>query len=116
MLTPRVQRSKKFKDWFESLNEKDQGIIRTRINTYLELGKLIKSKSLDPEYGLYEFKWDSGLRVYYAFIEDDQGRLMLLLLGGNKNSQVSDINVAKNILLKAVTRIVERKRTKNEKS
>jgi putative addiction module killer protein len=109
---PRVYRSKIYKNWYKSLNEKDQGIVDSRVDTYVEYGDLLKSKLLDPKFGLYEFKWDSGLRVYYSFIEDSEGRLMLLLLGGNKNSQASDISVAKNIVLKAVNKIVEKKKRK----
>ena len=111
MAKSRVHRSKKYKAWYKSLNSKDQGIVDTRVDTYVEKGLLLKSKSLDPNYGLYEFKWDSGLRVYYAFIEDGDGRLMLLLLGGNKNSQQSDITEAKNIVSKAVTKISAKKKT-----
>lgn len=111
MNKPRVHRSKEFKSWFNSLNGKDQRILDIRITSYINRGVLIKSKSLDTNYGLYEFKWDSGLRVYFAFIMDRDGRLMLLLLGGNKNSQNSDIEEAKNIVLKAISGI-DKKRGK----
>ncbi len=107
----RVHRSKKYKTWYKSLNSKEQGIVDTRVDTYIEQNLLLKSKILDSNYGLYEFKWDSGLRVYYAFIEDSEGRLMLLLLGGNKNSQQSDITEAKRIIAKAITRILTKKKT-----
>jgi len=109
LLKLRVHRSKKYKHWYQSLNKKDQGIVDTRIDTYIEHGKLVKSKPLDPKFGLYEFKWDSGLRVYFSVLEDKEGRLMLLLLGGNKNTQARDINEAKKIVFKAVTRIKEKK-------
>lgn len=89
----RVQRSKQYKAWYKSLTEKERGIVDTRIDTY-------------------EFKWNSGLRVYYSFIEDINGQLMLLLLGGNKNSQQSDITEAKRIVLKAVERIAIHRRRK----
>ena len=102
MKKPRVYRSKEFKVWFNSLSEKDQRILEIRITTYLCRGILVKIKSLDTKYGLYEFKWDSGLRVYFAFIADSDGRLILLLLGGNKNSQNSDIAEAKKIIVKAI--------------
>ncbi len=115
MSKPRVYRSKKYKSWYNSLSEKDQGIVDTRVDIYIEHGKLIKSKSLDPNFGLYEFKWGSGLRVYFSFIEDSDGRLMLLLLGGNKNSQADDITEAKNIVAKAVTKIVVKKTKKERK-
>lgn len=100
-----------YKDWYKTLNSKDQGIVDTRVDTYCEKGLLLKSKLLDSDYGLYEFKWDSGLRVYFSFIEDSEGRLMLLLLGGNKNSQQRDITEAKNIVTKAVIKISAKKKT-----
>lgn len=107
----RVHRSKIYKNWLKSLSAKDQGIVDTRVDTYIEKGLLLKSKPLDPQYGLYEFKWDGGLRDYFAFIEDSDGRLMLLLIGGNKNSQQSDITEAKNIIAKALTKIAAKKKT-----
>ncbi len=108
-MKPRVFRSKKYKSWYQSLSEKDQGIVDTRVGTYIERGLLLRSKILDPSYGLYEFKWVSGMRVYYAFIQDSEGRLMLLLLGGNKNSQQSDIAEAKNMISTAVNKIAAKK-------
>ncbi len=95
MKKQRVYRSKEFKIWFNSLSEKDQRILEIRIMTYLWRGILVKFKSLDGKYGLYEFKWDSGL--------------MLLLLGGNKNSQSSDIAEAKKIVIKAVSSISKKR-------
>lgn len=52
---PRVHRSKRYKTWFKSLDSKEQGIVDTRVDTYIEKGLLLKSKSLDSDYGLYEF-------------------------------------------------------------
>lgn len=112
MADSRVQRSKAFKSWYKTLTDKEKGIVDTRIDLYKNKGNLVKTKSLDTNYALYEFKWDSGMRVYFSMIEDDQGRLMLLLLGGNKNSQASDITTAKNIVLKAVGKIAAKKTSK----
>lgn len=109
MSKPRIQRSKAFKVWFKTITEKEQRIVDTRIDKYRLQGELINFKSLDPKFGLYEFKWGSGLRVYFSYIEDSEGNLMLLLLGGNKNSQKSDIVEAKNIVSKAVAKIEEKK-------
>jgi putative addiction module killer protein len=108
----RVQRSKTYKSWYNGLSDKEKGIVDTRIDAYIVKDELLKSKLLDSNYCLYEFKWDSGLRVYYSFIEDSNGRLMLLLIGGNKNSQPSDISEAKKIVLKAVTKIAAKKTSK----
>lgn len=115
MVKTRVYRSKNFKSWHRHLNLKDQGIVDTRIDAYIKHGYLNKAKSLDPDFGLFEFKWDSGLRVYFSLIEDKDGRLILLLIGGNKNSQTKDIADARNVVLKAVTKITE-KEGKNERS
>ena len=77
MKRTRVYRSKKYKAWYKLLSEKEQSIVDTRVGIFIEKGLLLKSKLLDASYGLYEFKWESGLRVYYAFVEDLEGRLML---------------------------------------
>ena len=47
---------------------------------------------------LAELKWGNGRRVYYSIMEDDTGELTLLILGGNKNGQDSDIKKASKIL------------------
>ncbi len=104
-MKPRVNRSKSFKDWYQDLSSKDQGIVDTRIDTYRDTGNLVRSKLLNKDFALYEFKWDSGLRVYFSMIEDNDGNLMLLLVGGNKNTQSKDIAQAKKIVLEAVTSI-----------
>lgn len=104
MLKRRVQTTKNFKAWFKALNEKEQSIVQTRISAYIDHDALLGIKSLDPGLNLFEFKWQSGMRVYFSFLKDKQGRLMLLLLGGNKNSQARDIIEAKKM-----TRLVERR-------
>lgn len=105
MRTPRVYRSKAYKFWYRSLSAKEQGVVDTRIDTCIEKGLFLSSKLLDANYGLYEFKWISGMRVYYAFLQDSEGSLMLLLLGGNKNTQQKDIVDCKNIIIKATGKI-----------
>lgn len=47
---------------------------------------------------LAELKWKSGLRIYFSIMRDKENRIVVLLLGGNKNSQKSDIKRAKNLL------------------
>lgn len=109
MSNPRIQRSKLFKKWYLSLTEKEKNVVDARIDTYRENKLLIGSKLLDSTYCLYEFKWKSGLRVYYCLIEDTDGKLMLLLLGGNKNSQQRDITEAKNMIRKVILKINSKK-------
>ncbi len=70
MSKPRIQRSKAFKTWFKTLTSKEQRIVDTRIDKYRLQNELIDAKFLDPKFGLYEFKWGSGLRVYFSYIQD----------------------------------------------
>jgi putative addiction module killer protein len=105
----RVYRSKDYKRWHSQLSEKDQRIIDVRIDKYRLQNQLLHHKSLDLKLGLFEFKWISGLRVYFALLKDREGQLMLLLLGGNKNTQEDDIKKSKTILLKALYGIKSKK-------
>lgn len=57
-------------------------------------------------------KWFTGLFFLYP---RQWGNLMLLLLGGNKNSQSTDIVEAKNIVFKAVGKIEEKKKIGTKK-
>lgn len=96
-MTDRVERCLEYNAWFEQLSEQQRRIVESRINRYRTLGLLIGIRPLARELGLYEFKWRSGLRVYFSIFVDAEGRVMLLLIGGNKNSQPKDINLAKKI-------------------
>lgn len=51
----------------------------------------------DLEGDLYELKWVSGRRIYYAYLEEEN---ILLLLEGNKNGQNKAITRARKILSK----------------
>jgi putative component of toxin-antitoxin plasmid stabilization module len=42
------------------------------------------------------YRRDSGGRVYFSLLQDSDGNFMILLTGGNKNSQSTDIAEAKN--------------------
>jgi len=107
-MSERVQRTKQFYDWYDSLSEKQQGIVDGRVGRFEEQGLLIGIKPLSKELGLFEFKWRSGMRVYFSLGVDDDGRVMVLLLGGNKNSQAKDINLAKKLLLRAWSKLNEK--------
>lgn len=48
--------------------------------------------------GLAELKFNDGRRIYYTIIPVNN---VILLLGGSKNEQDSDIRKAKNIIAKA---------------
>ena len=98
----RAFRSKEFKNWYLSLTAKDKRIVDSRVDVLRTKGILVKSKLLDSKSSLYEFKWNSGMRVYYSLLKDSDGNFILLLIGGNKNSQSKDITNAKKIIEKAI--------------
>lgn len=81
-----------FVEWLEDLKgSKERGAIRARI-VRLQLGNPGDSKPVGD--GIWELRIDigPGYRVYYA----QSGKLtMLLLFGGSKRSQRSDIRLAK---------------------
>lgn len=83
----RVYRSKAFKNWFKFLTPSEKRIVDSRIDIFKKENILIKVKCLSKEFSLYEFKWDSGTRVYFSLMKDEEGNFMLLLIGGNKNTQ-----------------------------
>jgi putative addiction module killer protein len=45
-------------------------------------------------------KWGNGRRIYFTLVKDENDNIIILLLGGNKNSQDKDIQRAKSILKK----------------
>lgn len=94
----KLLRSKAFKSWFSNLSKKEMRIVVGRVNLARIKGVLNNYKLLDKKYTLYEFKWASGMRVYFSLMEDKEGNFMLLLLGGNKNSQPQDILESKKKL------------------
>lgn len=100
-MSGRVQRTRQFSDWYEALHPKQKRIVDSRIGRFEEQGLLVGCKPLVKEIGLFEFKWRSGMRVYFSLTLTVDGRLMILLIGGNKNSQAKDINSAKKLLLRA---------------
>jgi len=84
-----------FDDWLTQLADaRAQAKIATRINR-LAAGNFGDCKSLRQ--GLFELRIDSGpgYRVYYAMIG---GECVLLLCGGDKRKQSSDIERASEFL------------------
>jgi putative addiction module killer protein len=82
-----------FVDWLGKLRDRSA---RTRIRLQLDrilLGNPGDCKSLGQ--GLYEMRihYGPGYRVYYG---KEGGHLVLLLCGGNKSTQQSDIRLANN--------------------
>ena len=86
--------SAEFSHWFE--NVKDNALRKqiyqrlARIRLYGHFGDC---KAIDDELKELRFFNRSGTRIYYALIEG-----VVLLLGGDKDSQIRDIRKAKAIL------------------
>jgi len=72
--------------------------IRERISHIQDEGYFGDHRDIDDN--VWELKWKSGRRIYYAYIPEKK---ILLLLGGNKNGQDKDIRQAKKILNKHVS-------------
>lgn len=79
---------KPFKEWLEGLRD-IQGRARVRVRLdRVRLGNLGDSRSVGE--GVHELRinYGPGYRVYFGL---EGNRLVLLLLGGDKSSQVKDI-------------------------
>jgi putative addiction module killer protein len=78
-------------EWIDSLGSEAQRMVLARI-TRVSLGLLGDHKTIGD--GLYELRifHGPGLRVYFAQAD---GQIILLLCGGDKSSQRSDIKFAK---------------------
>lgn len=94
----RVKETKEYQDWVKKQTTKEQAQIQARIARVRIDGHFGMAKKLAES--LAELKWGNGRRVYFTLAKDeDQGESMILLLiGGNKNSQERDIRKAKSIL------------------
>lgn len=84
-----------FEDWHGSLKDGEaRRRILIRLNR-LAMGNPGDHKSVGGGVEELRFHFGPGYRVYYANIGN---RLILLLAGGNKSSQDSDVRQAKNYL------------------
>lgn len=93
----KIHNTPEFDRWFGQQNEKNKQQIRKRLRNIELTGYFGNHKEIDSHLGVWELKWDSGRRIYYAYVSDKN---ILLLLGGNKNGQTKDITEAKKIYKK----------------
>lgn len=82
-----------FWEWVNKLDMKAQVIVDRFIQRLAQGGAKKSIKSLKD--GVFEIKipHGPGLRVYFG---EDDGRIILLLVGGDKGSQTKDIKRAKD--------------------
>ncbi len=96
----RLKRTPEYIEWYEAQRPKEKAQIAKRLVNIEEYGHFGAVK--DSGDFLFELKWVNGRRVYYSIMEDNSGDLTLLILGGNKNGQDSDIKKARKILKKYI--------------
>ena len=93
-----VVETEEYIKWFERLNTKEQAQIHSRIAKIRLHGHFGTAKKLDQS--LAELKWKNGRRIYFTLAQDEDGNIIVLLLGGNKNTQSKDIAKARKLIKK----------------
>jgi putative addiction module killer protein len=80
-----------FKDWIKSIDNIDRKRIYKRLER-IKLGNFGDHKSIGDNMYELRFTYGGGYRAYYG-IKDN--KIVILLCGGNKKTQVKDIESAK---------------------
>lgn len=93
-----VLETKEYKNWFKEQTLKSQAQIQARIVRIRTEGHFGIVRKLDRD--LAELKWKSGRRIYFSVSRDESGKIIILLLGGSKNTQAKDIKKARSIIQK----------------
>lgn len=91
-----VRKMPDFMEWFSEQDPHSRSQIEDRLDRIREHNHFGDRKFLGAE--LYELRWRNGRRVYYAVAVDQDGKVAIMLLGGNKNGQNHDIAQARRIL------------------
>lgn len=85
-----------YEEWFQTQTEKSKLQIEKRLDMIKREGHFGHTRDLGD--ALFELKFNDGRRIYYTTIPVNN---VILLLGGCKNGQDSDIRKAKNNIQKA---------------
>lgn len=93
-----IEKTVEFAKWFKKLGNTAKVKINARLALIENSGHFGVFKRLGED--LFELKWRNGIRVYYSIkrARDNTFRVILLLNGGDKDSQSKDILRAKVIL------------------
>lgn len=92
----RILATTEYLAWFQTQTLKTQAQIDSRLERISDFGHFGDAKHLGKK--LSELKWKNGLRIYFSIERDESFNLILILIGGNKNSQKMDIKRARKIL------------------
>jgi putative addiction module killer protein len=89
-----IQTTETFDEWIADLDDaKARGIIIARIER-MRAGNFGDSKSVGQGVSELRIDYGPGYRVYFT---KRNGKTVILLCGGDKSSQKSDINLAREI-------------------
>jgi putative addiction module killer protein len=80
-----IEEDPAFKEWREKVDGSHDVKIEAAIEKIKNEGVVTSAKDLQD--GLYEKKWNSGLRLYFAVIEKANGKKTLLILGSGKGKE-----------------------------
>jgi putative addiction module killer protein len=92
-----IKQSEEFKVWFNKQNITIKRRVTARMQMVQETGNLGNVRYLGDK--LLEFKWKSGLRIYFSFKDNE---IIILLNGGIKNAQKKDIEKARKLQAKYI--------------
>ncbi len=96
LMTFKIYPLQEYEKWFQTQTEKSKLQIIKRLNAIEQDGHFGHTNILGDD--LFELKFNDGRRIYYTILPLSN---VLLILGGNKNGQDSDIRKAKNSLQRA---------------
>lgn len=91
----RIFKTTEYDEWLGGESLKSQVQIEKRLSNIETHGHFGTINDVGAD--VWELKWKSGRRIYYAHIPETE---ILLLIGGNKNGQSYDIAQAQKILKK----------------
>ena len=91
-----IRSTPEFDSWLLGLRAKERLQVDNRLDRIKQHSHFGDKKYLGEE--LFELRWRGGWRVYFALMVDGDGRIALMLLGGDKNGQRRDIARARSIL------------------
>lgn len=89
-----VRQTKQFSKWFAKLKDNIAKLSIARRIVRLENGNFGDSKSVGD--GVFELRIDVG-KGYRVYFTNKENTIVILLVGGDKSSQESDIKTAKEM-------------------
>lgn len=92
-----IEEHNEFQEWLEDIDGSEFIKVGAVIEKIINEGLITSAKNLND--GLYEKKWNSGLRLYFTIIIDSNENKTLLLLGSLKGlEQTKAIKKARTLL------------------